>query len=74
MIIRDLEHLEVVAQESVIGGASSTFQQTCLDIGIINRGSSVVLAANCRRIDGSFNYTELELQDIDNIDGVLRQF
>lgn len=71
MIIQDLEHLEVVTESSVIGGAASSFQQSCTDIEVFDLGYGVFLAANCLKEDGSSNYTEFELQDIHNRNGVL---
>ncbi len=72
MIIRDLEHLEVVNKSSVIGGAASSFQETCYDIQVLDYDSGgALLTAYCEKIDGSYQYTELELRGIANIDGNL---
>ena len=46
----------------------SSFQRTCVDIGV--RGAA--LFATCRRIDGSWHRTSLEIDGVENINGSLR--
>ena len=49
----------------------STFDKSCNQIKI-DEVLGYVLTANCRRRDGSWNASRLDLTDIENSDGVLR--
>jgi hypothetical protein len=57
----------------VQGGGSSTFQQSCGSIAILVDGPYVTLSALCRTISGASNATSLSLDNISNMNGVLRQ-
>lgn len=57
----------------VQGGGSSTFQQSCGNIAILVDGPYVTLSALCRTISGASNATSLSLDNISNMNGVLRQ-
>jgi hypothetical protein len=63
----------------VQGGGASTFQQSCGSISILVDGRSsfsgpyVTLSALCRTISGASNATSLSLDNISNMNGVLRQ-
>jgi hypothetical protein len=48
--------------------APSSFQRSCRDITV----SGAVLSAVCRRMDGSWNRTAIQIDGIENIDGHLR--
>ena len=55
------------------GTGSSTFQQSCGSIMIINNGPIVTLSAYCRMSNGSSNSTSLSLNNIGNNNGNLVQ-
>jgi len=57
----------------VQGGGASTFQQSCGSISILVDGPYVTLSALCRTISGASNATSLSLDNISNMNGVLRQ-
>ena len=57
----------------VQGGGASTFQQSCGSISILVDGPYVTLSALCRAISGASNSTSLSLDNISNMNGVLRQ-
>lgn len=57
----------------VQGGGASTFQQSCGSISILVDGPYVTLSALCRTISGASNSTSLSLDNISNMNGVLRQ-
>jgi len=47
---------------------ASTYQMSCTNIG----AAGSTLFANCRRIDGSFSKTQIQIPGIENINGQLR--
>lgn len=47
---------------------ASTYQMSCTNIG----AAGSTLFATCRRIDGSFNKTQIQIPGVENINGQLR--
>jgi hypothetical protein len=53
--------------------ATTTFQQTCSNIGFVYSGNNAALQAVCLRANGTPNPTTLVLQGISNQNGMLTQ-
>ncbi len=54
-----------------MSGGASSFQQSCGNIGLEIFTGGVTLTANCRTTKGEFNESSIELNGINNTDGVL---
>ena len=52
----------------VTGASPSSYQKTCRDIGV----NGDVLAATCKKIDGSWQLSSVQVPGIANINGVLK--
>ena len=53
--------------------ATTTFQQSCSNIGFVYSGNNAALQAVCLRANGTPNATTLILQGISNQNGILTQ-
>ena len=53
--------------------ATTTFQNTCSNIGFVYSGNDAAVQAVCLRADGTPNQTKILLQGISNQNGILTQ-
>lgn len=70
--------MDIVGVENVDGkltrtGSKTNFQETCHTPHLGTNDKHVVLTAICKKRNGAPSNTQLELMDINNIDGVLKQ-
>ncbi len=70
--------MDIVGVENVDGkltrtGSKTNFQETCHTPHLSTNDKHVVLTAICKKRNGAPSNTQLELMDINNIDGVLKQ-
>jgi hypothetical protein len=56
------------ASSSAQAEAPSSFQKSCTNITV----SGATLQANCRKVDGTWDSTSIEIMGIENINGVLK--
>jgi len=56
------------ASSSAQAQAPSSFQKSCTNITV----SGVTLQANCRKVDGTWDSTSIQIIGIENINGVLK--
>ncbi|MEC4984696.1 MAG: CVNH domain-containing protein [Oscillatoria sp. PMC 1068.18] len=62
----------IVAIPSPVSAAPSTFYKSCQNSKIITLGRDAFLQADCRKINGKYNRSEIKLEGIYNDDGTLR--